>query len=136
MRGPRRSSCRTGATVSRTRSTSSPTRTSPSTSWRRASSPSGTTGSPGPRSSASPRGMPSSRPAGRAAGARRAGAPRLLIADLAGVVWAFETQALDDVRAGADPGALSEAQRLGDLGGPALTMSVDRAGRELLAVLE
>jgi len=65
-----------------------------------------------------------------------AGAHRLLIADLAGVVWAFETQALDDVRAGADPGALSEAQRLGDLGGPALTMSVDREGRELLAVLE
>jgi Gpi18-like mannosyltransferase len=65
-----------------------------------------------------------------------AGTHRLLIADLAGVVWAFETQALDDARAGADPSALGEAHRLGELGGPALTMSVDREGRELLAVLE
>jgi len=65
-----------------------------------------------------------------------AGAHRLLIADLTGVVWAFETRALDDVRAGADPGALTAALRLGDLGGAALTMSVDEEGRELLAVLE
>ncbi len=40
------SSCRTGATASRTRSTSGPTRPWPSTSWRAGSSRSGTTGSP------------------------------------------------------------------------------------------
>ena len=61
---------------------------------------------------------------------------RLLIADMAGGLWSFETQALDDVRAGDEPTTMAPAARLGDLGGRARTMIVDGAGERLSAVLD
>ena len=61
---------------------------------------------------------------------------RLLIADLAGGLWSFETQALDDVRAGDDPATMAPSTCVGDLGGPVRTMIVDGAGERLTAVLE
>ncbi len=61
---------------------------------------------------------------------------RLLIADQAGGLWAFETQALDDVRAGDDPASIAPAYRLAELGAPARTMIVDASGERLTAVLE
>ncbi len=61
---------------------------------------------------------------------------RLLIADQAGGLWAFETQALDDVRAGDDPASIAPAYRLAELGAAVRTMMVDASGQRLTAVLE
>ncbi|HVQ23304.1 MAG TPA: hypothetical protein VMT36_08510, partial [Candidatus Saccharimonadia bacterium] len=61
---------------------------------------------------------------------------RLLIADQAGGLWAFETQALDDVRAGDDPATMAPAYRLAELGAPVRTMMVDASGQRLTAILD
>jgi Gpi18-like mannosyltransferase len=61
---------------------------------------------------------------------------RLLIADLAGGLWSFEMQALDDVRAGDDPATMAPATFVGELGGPARTMIADDAGERLTAALD
>jgi hypothetical protein len=54
---------------------------------------------------------------------------RLLVSDLAGGLWAFDTTALDGLRAGAAD-LLPDAEHIGDLGAAALTMIVEPAGSD------
>jgi Gpi18-like mannosyltransferase len=65
---------------------------------------------------------------------------RLLVTDLAGVLWDLGTTALDGLRAG-DIDVLPGVERLGDLGTAAVTMLVDQGGSDpagpaIVAVLE
>jgi hypothetical protein len=64
------------------------------------------------------------------------GAHRLLVADLTGGLWAFETTALDDLRAGSDAASLPVASRLGDLGAPARTLALQPTPAVIYAVLD
>ena len=63
-------------------------------------------------------------------------AHRLFVADVTGGLWAFDTAALDDVRAGSDPALLPAAGRLGDLGTAARTMALGPIAAVIFAVLD